>query len=171
MRGVVSGAGMLVLAVALAGCVPADPAKQGASGMATDDDVRAMKAAAQTRSEALRAGNVEKYLSVYAEDAVLMPPHSAEVIGKPSARARLTEAFKANSIEPASDLREYEILGPAWIAERGRYAWMVTPKHGGEAYQESGDFMVLWHKDQGGAWKISWEMWTSTRPATEAAKP
>lgn len=158
----------LGIALALTSCAPADTAKKAAPAMATDDDVRAMRAAAKTRGEALQAGDVEKYLSVYAEDAVVMPPHSAEVIGKANARSRLGEALKEVSIEPAVDSREYEILGPDWIAERGRFSWMVTPKQGGESFQDSGNFMVLWHKDQSGAWKISWEMWTSSRPIVES---
>lgn len=171
MRKLVSGAAAVGLVLALASCAPADSAKQAAPAMATDDDIRAMKAASQLRREALQAGDVEKFLSVYTGDAVIMPPHSAEIIGKAAARTRLAETLQSVSIEPAEDIREYEILGPAWIAERGRFSWTVTPKQSGEEFQDSGNFMILWHKDQSGAWKISWEMWTSSRPLVEAKKP
>lgn len=171
MRLLVFGAAAFGLALALASCAPADSAKPSAPAMATDEDIRAMKAAAQLRREALQAGDAEKFLSVYAGDVVIMPPHSAEIIGKASARARLVETLQAVAIEPVEDIREYEVLGPAWIAERGRFSWNVTPKQGGEEFQDSGNFMILWHKDESGAWKISWEMWTSSRPLVEAKKP
>jgi uncharacterized protein (TIGR02246 family) len=162
-----AGVGMAAFALAaLVGCAPPDAATKSPS-LATDDDVRAMRAAGKTRSEALAAGDVEKFLSVYQEDTVLVPPHSAEIVGKSHARERLVEALKEVAIEPATDSREYEILGPAWIAERGRFSWNVTPKEKGEPYQDSGNFMILWHKAQDGSWKIAWEMWTSSRPLVE----
>lgn len=111
--------------------------------MATDDDIRAMEAAAQLRREALQAGDVEKLLSVYAGDVVIMPPHSAEIVSRAGARARLVETLQSVTIEPVEDIREYEVFGPAWIAERGRFSWAVTPKLGGEEFQDSGNFMIL----------------------------
>ncbi len=162
--------GVMILALstvmALSSCAPGESVKPS-SAIATDDDVKAMRAASKSRVEALQAGDVEKFLAVYEDEAVLLPPHSTEIIGKENARARLTAALKEIAIEPVSDSREYEILGPAWIAERGRYSWQVTPKDGAEPFQDSGNFMMLWHKDQSGAWKISWEMWTSSRPLVE----
>lgn len=158
-------AGVVCAMLALSAC--AHKTEPPASAMATDDDVKMMRSAAKTRMEALGAGDVEKYLSVYQEDAVIIPPHSAEIIGKASAKARLSQALNEVSIEMVSDSREYEILGPHWIAERGRYSWNVTPKTEGEAFMDSGNFMILWHKDPTGGWKISWEMWTSSRPVVE----
>lgn len=155
-------------AMLLISCSQGGPAAHSPA-MATDEDAKAMHAAGKLRGEALQAGDVEKYLSVYEDDAVIVPPHSAEIIGKASARSRLTEALKQVSIESAIDVREYQILGQDWMAERGRYSWNVSPKNEGEPFMDSGNFMLLWHKGKDGAWRISWEMWTSSRPIVEPA--
>mgnify|MGYP000660478633 CR=1 FL=1 len=166
MRATVTRTISMLAMLGLAACAPGPGAKPSPA-LATDEDVKAMRTAAQARLEALQAGDIERYLSVYQDDAVIVPPHSPEIIGKAGARSRLTEAFKEISIEAASDSREYEILGPEWIAERGRYSWTVTPKEKGQPFDDSGNFMLLWHKGKDGSWRIAWEMWTSSRPLVE----
>ncbi len=152
-------------ALTLVSCAPgeqsAPPAKAG------DADIKSMRAAGKSRLEALQAGDVEKYAGAYEEDAVVVPPYSPEIIGKASIRSRLAEALKEISIEAVSETREYQVLGPEWIAERGRYSWNVMPKGAGEPFMDSGNFMLLWHKQKDGALKIAWEMWTSSRPLVE----
>ena len=64
----------LVLAVGtvltLGGCTPA----AAPPAIDTADDEAALKAATRTWLEAYNAGDVEKIVALYAEDALLMPP-------------------------------------------------------------------------------------------------
>jgi ketosteroid isomerase-like protein len=79
----------LMLAVgtmlALSACAPAAP-----PAVDTADDEAALKAATRTWLEAYNAGDVEKIVALYAEDAVLMPPHAPVANGHAAIRAFLT---------------------------------------------------------------------------------
>ena len=79
----------LVLAVgtvlALSACAPGAP-----PAVDTAADEAALKAATVTWIEAYNAGDVEKIVALYAEDAVLMPPHAPVASGHAAIRAFLT---------------------------------------------------------------------------------
>ena len=68
----------------LSACAPAAPAVDTAAEEA------ALKATTATWLEAYNAGDVEKIVALYAEDAVLMPPHAAVATGHAAIRAFLT---------------------------------------------------------------------------------
>lgn len=158
---------LLIGAVVGAICATAAPQK-GAGEMNTA--IKAVKAVNKARVAALAAGDVEKYLAAYEDDAVWIPPHAPEIVGKEVASARIKPIFAQISIETTSEDSEHIATGSDWIAERGRYVSTITPKKGGESRQDGGNFIMLWHRGKDGAWRISWEMWTSAQPLIEPAE-
>jgi uncharacterized protein (TIGR02246 family) len=140
---------------------PAGPAAQAAPGTA---EVREAQTA---RMNALATGDVEAYLSVYMDDAVWMPPGATEIVGKEAARARITQAFDAATLEPVFDPQEQTVMSPEWIADRGHYPVMVTPKAGGEGRQEVGFYLTIWRRDAEGRWKIHFDIWNTNRPVVD----
>ncbi len=69
----------------LSACAPAAPP---AADTAADE--AALKAATLSWLEAYNAGDVEKIVALYTEDAVLMPPHAPVANGHAAIRAFLT---------------------------------------------------------------------------------
>jgi uncharacterized protein (TIGR02246 family) len=143
---------------------PPPPAAKAGSGTA---EVREAQAA---RMNALAAADVEAYLNVYTDDAVWMPPGSAEIVGKEAARPRITQAFEAASLEPVFDSQERTVMSPEWIADRGHYSMLVTPKEGGEAKQEVGFYLTIWRRDADGRWKIFFDIWNTNRPVVDTGR-
>src|SRR5262245_40485206 len=82
-------AGRLVLvvgtAISVIACAPAAPP---AADTAADE--AALKATTVTWIDAYNAGDVEKIVALYAEDAVLMPPHVPVASGHAAMRAFLS---------------------------------------------------------------------------------
>ena len=156
----------LMLMLLLLGCGTAEhesPTPSAATSLATAE----VHAAADARLKALAAGDVEAYLSVYTDDAVWMPPSPIEVVGKEAARLRIGQAFETATLDPVIHSREQTVMSPDWIADRGQYSIMVTPKQGGESRQEVGSFLILWRRDVDGKWKIYFDIWNTDRPIVE----
>lgn len=128
-------------------------------------------AAANVRLHALESGDVEAYLSVYADDAVWMPPAAAmEIVGKDAARGRITQTFEAAKLEPVIQSREQTVMAPDWIADRGQYSILVTPKGGGDSRQEVGSFLTIWRRDATGKWKIYFDIWNTNSPIVDLSR-
>ena len=156
---------LMLMALSLA-CSPAQ--QESASPVAGASSGPAeVHAAADTRLKAIETGDVEAYLSVYTDDAVWMPPSAVEVVGKEAARRRISQAFEAVTLEPVVQSREQTVMSPEWIADRGQYSIMVTPKQGGETRQEVGSFLTLWRRDADGKWKIYFDIWNTNRPIVD----
>lgn len=143
---------------------PAAPAAQAGSGSV---DVREGQTA---RMNALRTGDIEAYLNLYTDDAVWMPPGSTEIVGKEAARKRIAQAFDAATLEPVFEPQEQTVMSPEWIADRGHYSVMVTPKAGGESRQEAGFYLTIWRRDANGPWKIYFDIWNTNRPVVDVGQ-
>lgn len=135
-----------------------------------DEETAAVRAEAQVRLKAIETGDVEAYLSVYADDAVWMPPAAMEIVGKEAARRRISQAFDMATLEPVIQSREQEVMSPEWVADRGQYAILATPKQGGESRQTVGSFLTLWHRDEAGKWKIYFDIWNTDNPIVDVSQ-
>ena len=150
-------------------CSPGQRKDSASSSVGSSTEGTAeVHAAADVRLHALESGDVEAYLSVYTEDAVWMPPASAmEIVGKEAARQRIKQSFDAATLEPVIQSREQTVMSPDWIADRGQYSILVTPKGGGDSRQEVGSFLTIWRRDAAGKWKIYFDIWNTNSPIVD----
>lgn len=172
MRGRVIAAFPCIVLFLLAACsqptgeqVSKTPSEAEASFMISKE-VRDADAA---RKSAIENGDIEAYLAFFLEDAVWIPPHSPEVIGREMARLRAGELLKQISIQQTIETQEQTVMAPDWVVDRGRYTMKIMPKSGGEARYESGPFLNIWRRDADGKWKIAFDMWGSKSPLVETA--
>jgi uncharacterized protein (TIGR02246 family) len=150
----------LVVAVgtvlALSACAP------GASPVVdTSADEAALKAATATWLEAYNAGDVERIVALYAEDAVLMPPHAPVANGQAAIRAFLTAdtaGAKAAGIKLVPGASTAGVAGDTgW--ESGTYT--VTDASG--ATVDSGSYLSVSRKSNG-KWLYHRDTYNSDRP-------
>jgi uncharacterized protein (TIGR02246 family) len=150
----------LILAVgtvlALNACAPTAPP---AADTAADE--AALKAATLTWLEAYNAGDVEKIVALYAEDAVLMPPHAPVANGHAAIRAFLTAdttGAKAAGIKLVPGTSTAGVAGDTgW--ESGSYT--VTNASG--ATVDSGSYLSVSRKSNG-RWLYYRDTYNSDRP-------
>jgi uncharacterized protein (TIGR02246 family) len=148
--------------VALNACAPA-PAAPPAVDTAADE--AALKEATRTWLDAYNAGDVEKMVALYAEDAVLMPPHAPVATGHAAIRAFLTAdtaGAKAAGIKLVPGTSTAGVAGnTGW--ESGSYT--VTDASG--ATVDSGSYMSVSHKVNG-KWLYHRDTYNSERPLPQA---
>jgi uncharacterized protein (TIGR02246 family) len=150
----------LMLAVgtvlALNACAPAAPPAVDTAG-----DEAALKAATRTWLEAYNAGDVEKIVALYTEDAMLMPPHAPVANGHAAIRAFLTAdtaGAKAAGVKLVPGASTAGVAGDTgW--ESGSYT--ITNVSG--ATLDSGSYLSVSRKSNG-KWLYYRDTYNSDRP-------
>lgn len=114
--------------------------------------------------QASLSGNIDAMVSLYAEDAVLMPPNDTSVYGQAEIRAWWEEYFSffriTSSVETAHDV---SVAGDhAFI--RSSFSVTIIPKEAGSRIFDDIRSLTVWKKKPDGSWKISHQIWNSTKP-------
>ena len=119
-------------------------------------------------SKAAGAKEVDKTVSFYSDDALVMPPNGPTAASKEAIRALwkdlLTDAivsWKAKKVEVAQsgDL--------AWVS--GSYEVTLNDPSG-TTVNDRGKYLAVWKKQADGTWKCVSDMWNSDLRATAAKK-
>jgi len=111
------------------------------------------------------AGQVDSLVTVFAEDVWQLPPNMPPVVGRDSLRAFWTNAFKWGRWE--FDLQSQDVVTRDAIAvERGRYTIKFTPSGQAPmpAFEDRGNFVVLWRQGADGEWRAVWDAPVSELP-------
>jgi uncharacterized protein (TIGR02246 family) len=142
--------------IALSACAPAAPPP-----VDTAAEEAAVKAVTAAWLAAYNAGDVEKIVALYAEDAVLMPPHTAVATGHAGIRAFLTAdtaAAKAAGVKLVPGAATAGVAGDTgW--ESGSYT--VVGASG--ATVDSGSYLSVARKSNG-RWLLIRDTYNSDRP-------
>ena len=124
----------------------------------TDADISAIRDIVQELDEAWSAGDVERAMAQYADDAVEMPANEPALFGKPAIRSRTANSAEAYNDELTSTVEDVQISGDLGFA-RVSYAESWTPKAGGETTSVVGKSIFVCRRQQDGSWKIGALIW------------
>ena len=105
-------------------------------------------------ASSLNTGDISRWLELWTEDGVQMPPDEPAVVGKEQIRARnsaVLDQFTFN-MENITNL-EAEESGDLGFA-RGRFNAILTPKGGGDPLVVDGKFLTILRKQADGSWRI-----------------
>jgi uncharacterized protein (TIGR02246 family) len=142
--------------IALSACSPA-----ASPSVDTAAEEAALKAITVAWLDAYNAGDVEKIVAMYAEDAVLMPPHAAVATGHAGIRAFLTTdtaAAKAAGVKIVPGAATAGVAGDTgW--ESGSY----TIADASGATVDSGSYLSVARKTNG-RWLYIRDTYNSDRP-------
>ena len=108
----------------------------------------------------LLARNFTALADLYAEDAVLMPPHQQAVQGRTAIREWLAAFPLVESF--ASDARAIE--GRADLAYvRGTYTMRFRAPGGAGSIEDKGKYLEIRKKEMDGAWRIAVDIFNSDK--------
>ena len=139
------------------------PADRGVAAGISADNQAAEAAIVDLELEvfaAEAAGDVERWLSCYTGNAVLLPPGEHAVVGTQAIRAWAAPFFERYDLHESSDEREVEVAGE-WGFIRAHWTWTLQPKDGGEAATDSGKSIWIVRRQPDGSWKIARAIWNS----------
>ena len=151
----------LVMFVAVAACKTApvsDPAGDEAAIRATD--ARWLAAA--------QAHDLERTLSYWADDAIVMVPGAPALAGKEAIRRYVSGAFAI------PDFSITWVTDRVWVAKSGDLAYATGTDHirmttsEGKPLVEHNKAVVVWRKEADGSWKCVVDVWNSEASAPES---
>ena len=121
-------------------------------------------------SAAAGAKDIDKTVSYYSEDAVVMPPNA------PSAKTRETirSAWKEMLTTPGAAIRwkatKVEVAKAGDLAYvSGTYEQLMTDASGNQA-KDRGKYVEIFKKQTDGTWKVIVDIWNSDLPAPASSE-
>lgn len=132
----------------------------GGSASASDA-VRAADAAFQ---QAIAAKDLNKIMSFYADDAVLMPTAKPLLSGKAAITDEWKELLAIPAFQNASKLEDVEVSASNDLAyTRGSYETRLLGEDG-KLVTEPGKWLSVWRKQPDGSWRVAIETYNTDIP-------
>jgi len=116
-------------------------------------DIAAIKEVYNQSTLAVSAGDVERYLSILTEDAVVMAPGFPATIGKAELRPIIKGLFGQFDLELPYTVDEVGVPGD-WAFVRSSFQYSMTPKESGETTMRAGKELDIFKRQADGSWKI-----------------
>ena len=123
--------------------------------MAASDVGAAIRANVEVFDSAMRAGDIDGFMSLYADDSVLMPPNSPAFSGSPAIRRFWSGLLSTGKTDVNLMVEDVYSSGDLAI-ERGTYA-LTMP------FKDNGKYIVVW-RNRGGKWQIVNDIFNSNLP-------
>lgn len=154
-----TGVAIAFAAATLGACTPATESEDGLNVMMQSE----------TWEDALNAGDVDTLVSLYTDNARVLPPNAELAAGAEAVRAEFGAMVDAGL---AGDLTSIETRQAGDIGYNVGIYTLVGPDGGSV---DRGKFIEIWRRGADGQWRISNDIWNSdlpaARPAGEEALP
>ena len=111
-------------------------------------------------SASLNAGDLERWLSLWTDDGVQMPPDEPPVVGKDRIRVRNQGFLDRFTFDMSITNHEVGAAGD-WAYARGVFKATLTPKQEGDPILIDGKYMTILRRQSDGSWKIHRDIFNS----------
>jgi len=128
-----------------------------------EDDVEAIKNLTKEYDAIINSGDLDSWMSLYADDAVRMQPNMPALVGKDAIRNFYQPIFEQYVIDINETCEEVIVCGD-WAFVRGTYTYTMTPKVGGDPSLDSGKWIALHKRQSDGSWNIYRNIFNSDLP-------
>ncbi len=122
-------------------------------------DIQAIKDFTEEWEVAYNADDIDKLMSLYADNSLRIPANQPPVIGKEAIRGSFQQEFDEFTHEEEDVLEDVEVSCDLAFA-RGAWKNILTPRAGGESRTVNGNWLEILKKQPDGSWKIIIEMWS-----------
>jgi len=145
----------------LAGCAAKGPDTAAVSAMMRKDTAAWV--------DAYNAGDADKIVAMYADDAVVMPPEVPALTSHEAIKQYLTTDMATNKTTGATFALDTDAVGVS-----GDLAWHSGAFHvNGSAGTSvaTGKYLEVWHQDPKGNWLMIRDIWNMDAPVVAPAPP
>jgi uncharacterized protein (TIGR02246 family) len=113
------------------------------------------------QNSALVKGDINKFVSFYAEDAVSLPSYMPLMRGKDEIYAGNKKDFESTKYK-SLESKTLDVFGSGDIVyEIGTYNIVLRPAGMTEDINDHGKYLTVWQKQADGNWKIKTDTWNS----------
>ncbi len=103
---------------------------------------------------AVTAGAMGRWIALWMNDGIQMPPGAPRRVGKEQIRAEMQPVFDLFITDMTVNPDEVCVLGEQAYSH-GTCAFTMTPREGGDTAEISGKFLTIMEKQVDGSWKIA----------------
>jgi uncharacterized protein (TIGR02246 family) len=137
----------------------------GAKPASNDAAEAAIRQQLHSYEQALNSSDVDRVMTLYADDAVFMPQHSLPAVGRDAVRTAYHHVFDTIKLDIRFTIDEVSPLSRDWAFARTRSNGTVkvlssAQPAGAEANQE----LFLLHREADGQWRIARYIFSTTNP-------
>jgi len=136
----------------------------------TADNIEKIRKVERDSEAAILEDNLEKYMTLYDDNAVAMWPDVPPLVGKGAIRKSYQDNIftKLTYSEMTHFPEEIEIAGQ-WAFVRGKSIVVVKPKKGGNQMRISHKYINILRKQPDGSWKY-WRVISNVNPIEDTEK-
>lgn len=99
-------------------------------------------------------GDFERWMDLWVDEGIQMPPDAPRNMGKEQIRAGNQPGYEVTDWEMTINPDEVRVLGDRAYSH-GTYEFAFTPKVGGDTTRGKGKFLTILEKQIDGSWKIA----------------
>ncbi|MGQ0733890.1 MAG: YybH family protein [Acidobacteriota bacterium] len=136
----------------------------------TQADVSAINAVREREIALVGSGDVDKLLTVYTSDIVMMPPNEPAVVGQEAVRRWADAMFGQITMSGSYSSADVSVSGD-WAFDRYTGVLRVTPKAGGATIEERIKGIHIMKRQPDGTWLIAQDIWNTDAPPPGPAPP
>ena len=113
---------------------------------------------------AVTAGDIERWMSLWAESGIQMAPDAPSRASKEQIRVAMESFFDLYDHEMTVDCQDVR-LASAWGVVRGEFTDESKAKDGSDKASRTGKFLTIVEKQDDGGWKIVCDCFNYNSPA------
>jgi uncharacterized protein (TIGR02246 family) len=147
-------------------CTPDTEQEQAAKQMTTEADIAAINEIWIQYAGSFSSGDLDSWISLWADNGVQMPPDIPARIGKEQIREAMKPVFDQMNLDIAiQSIEDAKVYGDLGLT-RCTYTLKITPKAGGETINAmpDGKALTLFERQSDGSWKIIYDCFNSNVP-------
>ena len=131
---------------------------------------QALRDADAQLSAAATAKDLDKTVSYYSDDAVVMPPNSESVTTKEAIRSTLKDLLASPGAAVSWKATKVEVAKSGDLACVSGIYEETTIDTSGKPVKDRGKYVEVWEKQADGKWKCGADIWNSDLPVALAEK-
>jgi ketosteroid isomerase-like protein len=117
-------------------------------------------------STAAGAKDLEKTVSFYSEDAIVMPPNAPAAMTKEAIRKVWQDLLAASGLVISWKTSKVEVATSGDLACLSGTYQLTMNDPSGKPISDQGKYVAVWEKQPDGRWKCGTDIWNSDLPAS-----
>jgi len=115
-------------------------------------------------SKAAESRDVDKLVSFYADDAIVLPAHAAIATTKDSIRNIFQRLLSIPGVALSWKPTNVTVAGSGDLAYSTGTYQMSAPDDSGKSITDHGKYVAVWKKQADGNWKVAVDIWNTDLP-------